>query len=107
MDEAITLQELLRIVKKRLFLIVGLCILGVSIAGVVSYFFITPIYKASTQILITPQNDNQSQINSQDINANLQLIKTYNVIIKSPAILSKVIERLDLDTTLEKLNLKI
>ena len=99
MEETISLQDLFTTLRKRLALIISLVILAVTIAGVISYFFITPIYQASTQILVTQQKAETQQFNSQDIQTNLQLINTYNVIIKSPAILSKVIENLDLGMT--------
>ncbi len=106
MEETISLQDLVKTLRKRLVLIISAVILAVTIAGVVSYLFLTPIYQASTQILVN-QEKSEQQFNSQDIQTNLQLINTYNVIIKSPAILSKVIENLDLDTTPAGLNTKI
>lgn len=99
MEETISLQELFITLKKRLVLIIIVVIAAMSIAGVVSFFYLTPIYQASTQILVNQQKIEQQQFNSQDIQTNLQLINTYNVIIKSPVILTKVIENLDLDTT--------
>lgn len=99
MEETISLQELFKTLKKRMGLIITTTVLAIIIAGVISYFFLTPIYQASTQILVNQQKVEQQQFNTQDIQMNLQLINTYNVIIKSPAILSKVIENLDLDTT--------
>lgn len=108
MEETISLQDLFKTIKKRIALIIGLTLLAVIIAGVISYFFITPIYQSSTQILVNQQKvEQQQQYNSQDIQTNLQLINTYNVIIKSPAILSKVIQNLDLDTTPALLTNKI
>ena len=107
MEETISLQDLVKTLRKRLVLIISAVILAVTIAGVVSYLFLTPIYQASTQILVNQEKNEQQQFNSQDIQTNLQLINTYNVIIKSPAILSKVIENLDLDTTPAGLNSKI
>ena len=107
MEEKIMIQEFFKTLRKRIVLILSVNILSVTLAGVVSYFFLTPIYQASTQILITQQKYGESQFNSQDIEANLQLINTYNVIIKSPAILSKVIKDLDLDTTPALLEQKI
>lgn len=107
MEETISLQDLFKTLRKRLVLIISAVILAVTIAGVVSYLFLTPIYQASTQILVNQEKSEQQQFNSQDIQTNLQLINTYNVIIKSPAILSKVIENLDLDTTPVALNTKI
>ena len=108
MEETISLQDLFKTIKKRLVLIIAAVILAVTIAGIVSYFFLTPIYQASTQILVNQEKtEQQQQFNSQDIQANLQLINTYNVIIKSPVILNKVIEQLDLDTTPAALTAKI
>jgi len=107
MEETISLQELFKTLKKRLALIISAIIVAVTIAGVVSYLFLTPIYEASTQILVTTQKSEQQQFDSQDIQTNLQLINTYNVIIKTPVILSKVIENLDLDTTPAGLSSKI
>lgn len=78
-----------------------------TIAGTFSYFYLTPIFQASTQILINQKEFDQNQFSSQDINTNLQLINTYNVIIKSPVILSKVIDNLNLKTTPELLNQQI
>ncbi|MDN4605939.1 YveK family protein [Sporosarcina highlanderae] len=99
MEETISLQDLFRTLKKRIVLIISLTIIAMGIAAVASYYFITPIYQASTQILVNQKNEQSNQFNTQEIQMNLQLINTYNVIITSPAILSKVIENLDLDIT--------
>ncbi|SDO01045.1 Capsular polysaccharide biosynthesis protein [Psychrobacillus sp. OK028] len=99
MEEAVSLQELFKIIKKRFVLIISILFIVMSIAGVVSYYYLTPIYQASTQILINQKESDQNQFNSQAIDTNLQLINTYNVIIKSPVILSKVINNLNLKTT--------
>ncbi|MCM3756310.1 Wzz/FepE/Etk N-terminal domain-containing protein [Sporosarcina aquimarina] len=107
MEETISLQQLLIVLKKRLMMIVAIAILAVTLAGIVSYLVLTPIYQASTQILVNQEKVEQQPFNSQDIQANLQLINTYNVIIKSPAILSVVIEKLELDTTPTELTEKI
>ncbi|MFJ7827553.1 YveK family protein [Psychrobacillus sp. NPDC096623] len=99
MEEAISLQELFKIIKKRFVLTISIFVLATTLAGIVSYYYLTPIFQASTQILINQKESEQNQFNSQDIDTNLQLINTYNVIIKSPVILSKVIDNLNLKTT--------
>ncbi|SER71194.1 YveK family protein [Psychrobacillus sp. OK032] len=99
MEETISLQDLFKTLKKRLLLIILTTIIAITVSGVVSFLYLTPIYQSSTQILVNQEKVDISTFNSQDIQTNLQLINTYNVIIKSPAILSKVIEQLDLDTT--------
>jgi capsular polysaccharide biosynthesis protein len=77
------------------------------VSGVVSYFFLTPIYQASTQILVNQAKSDQAVYNYNEVQTNLQLINTYNVIIKSPAILDKVSDELKLDMTPAELNEKI
>lgn len=99
MEETISLQELFATLKKRLGLIIGTTLVAALIAAAISYFYLTPIYQASTQILVNQEKMEQQSFDTQDIQTNLQLINTYNVIIKTPVILSKVIENLDLDTT--------
>ncbi|WP_432354348.1 YveK family protein [Sporosarcina sp. A2] len=99
MEETISLQELMNVLKKRLVMILAIAIVAITIAGVVSYLFLTPVYQSSTQILVNQGKVEQQTFNSQDIQTDLQLINTYNVIIKSPAILSIVIEKLDMDMT--------
>jgi capsular polysaccharide biosynthesis protein len=98
MEETISLQDLFKTLKKRLGLIALITVIAITISGVVSYLLLTPIYQSSTQILVTQSKpDQQQQFNTQDIQANLQLINTYNVIIKSPAILGIVKEEMNLD----------
>lgn len=107
MEETISLQELFTTLKKRLGLIALLTILAVIIAGVISYTLLTPIYETSTQILVNQEKQEASQVINQNIQADLQLINTYSVIIKSPAILDQVAAQLDLDLSAEQLNQKI
>ncbi|PIC95690.1 capsular biosynthesis protein [Sporosarcina sp. P26b] len=107
MEETISLQELFTTLKKRLGLIIGTTIAAAVIAVIISYFFLTPIYQSSTQILVTQQYVEQQQFTSQDIQTNLQLINTYNAIIKTPVILDQVIKNLDLDITPAALNAQL
>ena len=96
-----SLQDILKIVKGRLLLIISLTIVAVSIAVVISFYILTPIYQAQTQILVNPKGDSEEvySYSWSQIETDLQLINTYNDIIKSPVILSKVIEDLQLATT--------
>ncbi|MGE8204698.1 YveK family protein [Heyndrickxia sp. NPDC080065] len=107
MEETISLKELMQTLRKRLGLIVIITMLAVMISGVVSYFVLTPIYQSTTQLLVNQSKDDQNLYLNNQIQANLQLINTYNVIIKSPAILDKVIDNLKLDSTVDELNKKI
>ncbi|MGF9975402.1 Wzz/FepE/Etk N-terminal domain-containing protein [Viridibacillus arvi] len=104
MEETISLHDIFKTIRKRLLLIISTFILAVSIAGGVSYFLLTPVYEASTQILISQKDVENKQFIAQDVQANLQLVNTYSVIIKSPVILTKVVDNLNLKDSLEVLN---
>ncbi len=83
----------------------SLTALLVGIAAAMSYFVLTPVYQSETQILVNQKLDAQQQMQfeAQKLEIDLQLINTYSIIIKSPVILTKVIERLDLNSTPEQL----
>jgi capsular polysaccharide biosynthesis protein len=107
MEETISLKELLQTLKKRMALILAIALTAVIVSGVVSFFFLTPIYQASTQILVNQKNNDQAMYNSSQVQTNLQLIDTYNVIIKSPAILDLVADELNIGLTAQQLNSNI
>jgi capsular polysaccharide biosynthesis protein len=107
MEETISLKELLQTLRKRLVLIAVITITAILISGIVSYFFLTPIYQASTQLLVNQSKTEQTVYSPNEVQTNLQLINTYNVIIKSPAILDIVVKELDLNMTSAQLNGKI
>ncbi|EFV78278.1 Wzz/FepE/Etk N-terminal domain-containing protein [Cytobacillus pseudoceanisediminis] len=107
MEETISLKELLHTLKKRMFLILSITCTAVLLSTVFSLFFLTPIYQSSTQLLVNQAKSDQPVFNPSEIQTNLQLINTYNVIIKSPAILDLVRQELDLDLTADQLDSKI
>lgn len=107
MEETISLQELFTTLKKRLGLIIILTALAIIIAGVVSYNFLTPIYQTNTQILVNQEKSEAAALLNQNIQTDLQLINTYSVIIKSPAILDQVSDQLALDLNADQLTNKI
>ncbi|WP_339261757.1 Wzz/FepE/Etk N-terminal domain-containing protein [Lysinibacillus sp. FSL K6-3209] len=108
MQESITLQDVLRIVRKQLLYIMSFALFLALVIAFFSFFIIKPTYEAQTQLLVNQKNiDQQARLGVQQVETDLRLINTYNVIIQSPAILSKVISQLDLDSTPEKLKEQI
>ena len=53
------------------------------------------------------QKNSENQLDITQLSSNVDLINTYSVIIKSPVILEKVIEKLNLKQSTEELNQKI
>ncbi|RDW21463.1 capsular biosynthesis protein [Oceanobacillus arenosus] len=108
MEETISLKEIFEVIKKRLLLISALTLGAAIIAAVISYFVLTPTYEASSQFIVNQEiQDPNAQLNTGNIQTDLQLINTYNVIIKTPAILDKVIEELNLEYSVGTLSEKI
>ncbi|UOQ45690.1 Wzz/FepE/Etk N-terminal domain-containing protein [Halobacillus salinarum] len=108
MEETISLKEIGQVLKKRWLMIASLAIGALVIAALVSYFVLTPTYQASSQFIVnTKQNQSDSQFDVNDIRTNVELINTYNVIIKSPAILEEVVQEADLAVGADTLSQKL
>ncbi|KAF1678010.1 YveK family protein [Bacillus mexicanus] len=107
MGESTSLKEVVSILTKRLLLIMSVTAAVTAAGGLISFFALTPIYENSTQILVNQLKNERKEVQIKDVQANLQLINTYNVIIKSPAILDEVIKEMGLSMTSQELNDKI
>ncbi|MCM3225251.1 YveK family protein [Terribacillus saccharophilus] len=107
MKDSISLGSLFEIIKKSLLMIVSIVISFVAVAFLVSYFLITPTYKASASIVINQdENVDVSNLNTA-IQSNISLINTYKIVITSPVILDKVSEEMNLSMTANELAEKI
>lgn len=106
MEETISIKDIFKTLKKRWKLIMLLTLIAALISGSISYFLLTPVYQSSTQILVN-QKQSENQLDSNQIRSNIDMINTYSVIIKSPAILEKVIDELELDQSVDQLSQKI
>ncbi|MFJ1137566.1 YveK family protein, partial [Bacillus thuringiensis] len=71
------------------------------------FFFMTPIYQSSTQILVNQKKQEGSMFQAGEVQTNIQLTNTYKVIIKSPVILEQVNEKLNLNMTAQELTKKV
>ncbi|MEK4129148.1 Wzz/FepE/Etk N-terminal domain-containing protein [Solibacillus sp. FSL W8-0474] len=107
MEESIWLLEIAKIIKKRIWLIITLIVISCVISAGISFYALTPIYQAQTQILVNQKITSEEGYSWQSMDTDLRLINTYNVIITSPAILSSVIEKLNLDVTPAQLTKQI
>lgn len=105
MEESISLKELFAVLKKRLGMIIALSLVAAVISGVFTVFVVTPEYAVNTQFLVSQRDTEQTNtIQSTDIRTNLELINTYNVIIKSSRILENVIDELNLNMSASTLS---
>lgn len=89
-DKFVDIVDLLRVVRKNIWDMVFFGILGIVISAVVTFFFITPKYSSTVDILVN-QKSNNSQAQYAMQQADLQAINTYKDILVKPIILSPVL----------------
>jgi len=106
MEEEISLVELFQMLKKHIGLIIGTTLAGFAILAIYTLFIATPTYESSSQLLVSRPTE-ENTIQQSQINANIQLINTYEDIITNPVILDPVIEELGLDATVDQLRERI
>jgi capsular polysaccharide biosynthesis protein len=109
MEQEYSIEEILQTLKKHLLLILSITCLAAIIGSLITFFYLTPIYQSTTKLLVNQAKDNQSLTNpnSAQVDTDLKLIDTYNEIIKSSRILSKVAKELGSGLTVNKLNSEI
>jgi len=106
LEDTIDLRQLGKVLFQRFFFIISFVLIAGGLAAIISLFFIKPTYEAQTQLLINEISGGEVSA-SESFERDLQLINTYNIIIKSPTVLDVVIEDLQLDMENETLNRKI
>ncbi|GED15976.1 YveK family protein [Aneurinibacillus migulanus] len=104
---SITFDELFEIVRKRIWIVLLIPIIFVSVSGYVSYKYMTPIYAVSTQLLVISKEKEGTEMTFNDIQTSLKLIDTYSIIIQNPGVLNRVIKNLNLNLSANQLNDKI
>ncbi|UXR37136.1 Wzz/FepE/Etk N-terminal domain-containing protein [Staphylococcus simulans] len=93
MEKAIDLNKLIKILKKNLKILITLPVITLVIGVLLSVLVFKPEYESSTQILVN-QKEHDGDMMAQQVQSNLQLVKTYSDIIKSPRILDEVSKQL-------------
>lgn len=104
------LKDYFRILRKRIWLILSIVLVTTATVGVISFYVLSPVYEASTKIIVTKSDDQGgiSQLDINAINSNLKLIDTYKEVIKTPAIMDVVvIENPQFGLTAEELITKV
>ncbi|PGO26573.1 capsular biosynthesis protein [Bacillus cereus] len=107
MEETISLKDLFHILRKRLAMIFSITFGVAIVSAIISYFFMTPIYQSSTQLLVNQKKQQGAAFQAGEIQTNIQLTNTYKVIIKSPVILEEVKNTLNLNLSIQDLNNKV
>lgn len=104
------MKDYLKIMRKRMWMIGAIIFVSVIATAVVSYFYLTPVYEASTKLIVNKSSDqtDASPIDINSVNLNLRLIDTYKEVIKTPRIMDKVVSDYpEIGLTSEELSKKV
>lgn len=107
MEESISLAELFDVIRKRIVLIISFGLIGIALAAIVTFFFITPKYSASTQVLVNRASDPNKTTQFTDLQTDVQMINTYKDIITNTVILDDVRKELKSPITTDELKNQI
>ncbi|MFD1952818.1 YveK family protein [Paenibacillus thailandensis] len=88
------LKQYFKIIQKKWWLIAAIVVVAVLGTGVKSIFFTTPVYAANAKIIVNQSDAGDGQnINVSTLQTSILFINSYKEIIKSEAIMNKVVER--------------
>lgn len=88
------LKQYFTIILKKWWLIAAIVIIAVATTGIKSYYFTTPIYAANAKLIVNQSSgDEASTLNTSTVQTSIILINSYKEIIKSSAIMNKVVEK--------------
>lgn len=107
--EEISLQDLFFTIRKRIFLILGLCILFVALAGGISYYLLDKEYETFTTLIVGKPKDykGDNSIEYNDLILNQRLVSTYGEIVKMRVVADKVINNLNLPISYNQFGQKV
>jgi capsular polysaccharide biosynthesis protein len=90
------LKEYAKIIKKRLWLIIVCVVISTVTTVIYTQQNYIPVYEASTKLIInkmiTQDRSGNEQMDLGAISVNIGLVNTYKEIIKTPAIMNKVVQ---------------
>ncbi|NIK69179.1 MULTISPECIES: Wzz/FepE/Etk N-terminal domain-containing protein [unclassified Paenibacillus] len=95
MSSQLDLKEIVWLIRKKLWLVILVTVLGASAAGAYSAWVMKPVYEAYTKLIVnsTAGQAGSFKLDLNMINTNLSLINTYKEIIKTPAIMDLVVQK--------------
>jgi capsular polysaccharide biosynthesis protein len=83
------LKDILRIIRKRYWILIVLTMFIAGVTALYTIFFITPMYQASVKLIVS----DSKAIDLNGINTNIKLTQTYMEIIKTTSMMESVAEK--------------
>lgn len=97
----IDLMELFYALKKRILVILTAIVLGAVVFGAYTKLLVTPMYSATSTMLVLTKETTLSSL--ADLQIGSQLTQDYSMLLTTRTVLQDVVENLDLDMTYKEL----
>lgn len=96
MDTLFSMKDIFEILRKSWLWILSFAMSGLIIAASLAYVIMTPVFEMNSQVIVSQIGVDQNAISQNaEVQANLQLVNTYRVLITSPRVLSEVSKKMD------------
>ena len=105
--KSLDLMQLLRVVLRKWFIVVIAGVVAAVIGFIYSSYYITPLYKASSTMLVDLRNSVHEDLSSEQINVAEKYVSTFAYIMKTNTVLEPVINDLGLKESVASLASKI
>ena len=102
-EREIDLLDLLGYLWQKVWFIAGAAMLMALVMYIYSSFFVTPMYKSSTRIVVLNNNTDEEAPSYQDLQISTILTNDYPEIVTSRSVIETVIDNLDLDMSYKAL----
>lgn len=94
MKNDLNLYDLWELIKRNIIKLLTFMFIGLGVAGVITFFILTPQYSSQTQLIALP-NENAEVGNG--VNNNLMMINTYKDLVKSNLVIDTAVDELNSD----------
>lgn len=95
MSSQLDLKQMLSLIRKKLWLVILVVVIGTVSVGAYSVWIKKPVYQAYTKLIVnsTVGSAGAFKLDLNMINTNLSLINTYKEIIRTPSIMDMVVDK--------------
>lgn len=98
MEEELDLRDIFAVIRKRWRMILIIPTVSVLISALVTFFYLTPMYKSSTALMVIHSpTETGYDIRQADITFSRQLVKSYGEIVKSRRVAQRAVSLADED----------
>ncbi|AWZ42004.1 chain-length determining protein [Latilactobacillus sakei] len=95
MEQTINIEQIFGILRKYRRLIILSTVIFTLLAGILTFFVITPQYSASTEVLVNRKQSTDANAQYNQVQTDVQMINTYKDLITKPVIMDSVTKKIN------------